>query len=207
MADKVHLTKKGIQAFKYDGEAGQYVEQNFGSALEVLRCACHIDADVTLGDIFNAVAQDPQLAGFLERWSGCEVEAFHTEALKRASEQSDLTCIQIVKYFEWDEWEAQEIIDVSGIGEADEHGNTHYGIDFTPVNELVHLPVQLEPQMKIYKEHKELAQAPCTFTLLDVLGEIYWEISFHGSPENRDERGAELRERVREVKEGRAGRP
>ena len=45
----------------------------------------------------------------------------------------------------------------------------------------------------------------CTFTLLDVLGEIYWEIGFHGSPDERDQAGAELLESVREIEEGRDG--
>lgn len=49
---------------------------------------------------------------------------------------------------------------------------THYGIDFTPVNQLVHLPVRLRTEMEIRKDHKKLGEAPCTFTLLDVLGEI-----------------------------------
>jgi hypothetical protein len=30
---------------------------------------------------------------------------------------------------------------------------THYGIGFTPVNELARLPVRLLPQMEIYKDH------------------------------------------------------
>jgi hypothetical protein len=49
-----------------------------------------------------------------------------------------------------------------------------------------------------------LGEAPCTFTLLDVIGEVYFEISFYGNPESRDQRGAELVESVRDVKEGRA---
>jgi hypothetical protein len=49
-----------------------------------------------------------------------------------------------------------------------------------------------------------LGEAPCTFTLLDVLGGIYWEISFYGSPEDRDRQRAELQQSVREIEEGRA---
>ena len=37
---------------------------------------------------------------------------------------------------------------------------THYGIDFTPVNELAHLPVRLQPQMEIYKDNHELGGPP-----------------------------------------------
>jgi hypothetical protein len=201
MADKVHITKRGVQALKWDGDVRQYVEQKISSALHVLRCACHIDADVTLGDIFRAVEQDPELVRFLQEWSWCNIDAFHSEARKPGVKATDLTCIEIAKYFER---EAQETIDVSGIGEPDEHGMTHYGIDFTPVNELVDLPVWLRPRMEIRKDHKKLGEAPCTFSLLEVLGEIYYEISFYGSPEERDREGAELRESVREIEEGRA---
>ncbi|MFN0167274.1 MAG: hypothetical protein ACKV22_12665 [Bryobacteraceae bacterium] len=204
MADKVHLTKSGIQALTWDSDVRQYVEQKIRTGVHVLRCACHIDADVTLGDIFRAVEQDPGLVRFLEQWSWCNVEAFHSEARKPAPEASDLSYIEIAKYFEWDEHEAQENIHVSGIGKPDEHGVTHYGLDFSPVNQLVHLPVRLRPEMEIHKDHKKQGEAPCTFTLLDVLGEIYWEISFYGSPEDRELKSAELRGSVREVEEGRA---
>jgi hypothetical protein len=205
MADKVHITKRGIQALKWESEVRQYVEQKISTALHVLRCACHLDAGLTLGDIFRAVEQDPDLVRFLAEWSWCNVDAFHSEACKPAvTEASDLAYIEIAKYFEWDEREAQETIHVSGIGEPNEHGATHYGLDFTPVNELVHLPIRLRPEMEIHKDHQKLGEAPCTFTLLDVLGEIYWEISFYGGPEDRDREGAELRESLREVEEGRA---
>jgi hypothetical protein len=204
MADKVHITKRGIQALKWDSKVRQYVEQEVRSGLHVLRCACHIDADVRLADIFRAVEQDPELVRFLEEWSWCDLDAFHTEARKSAAAASDLSYIEIAKYFEWDEHEAQETIDVSGIGAPDEHGMTHYGIDFTPVNQLVHLPVRLRPAMEIRKDHKKLGEAPCTFSLLDVLGEIYFEISFYGGPEDRDRKNAQLQESLREVEEGRA---
>lgn len=205
MADKVHITKRGIQALKWDSDARQYVKQKISTALHVLRCACHLDADLTLGDIFRVVEQDPDLVRFLEEWSWCNVDAFHSEARKPVvKEASDLAYIEIAKYFEWDDLEAQETIHVSGIGEPNENGATHYGLDFTPVNELVHLPIRLRPEMEIHKDHKKLGEAPCTFTLLDVLGEIYWEISFYGGPEDRDREDAELRESMREVEEGRA---
>jgi hypothetical protein len=54
------------------------------------------------------------------------------------------------------------------------------------------------------KDYKKLGVAPCTFTLLDVLGELYWEISFYGSPEDRDRKGTELGDSVREIEDGRA---
>lgn len=204
MADTVHITKRGIKALKWDSEVRQYVEQEIRFGLHVLRCACHLDEGVTLADIFHAVEQDPDLVRFLERWSWCDLNAFHEEARKPAAAASDLFYIEIAKYLKWDERDAQETIEVSGIGEPDEHGMTHYGLDFIPVNQLVELPVRLRPEMRIWKDHKKLGEAPCTFTLLDILGEIYFEISFYGSPEDRDCQSAELQETMREIEEGRA---
>ena len=204
MADKVHITKGGIPALKWDGDIQQYVEKKIQSGLQVLRCACYIDAGVTPRDIFRAVEQDPDLGMFLAEWSWCDLAAFHSEARKPTTEASDLFYIEIAKYFEWDEIEAQETFHVSGIGHPNENGATCYGLDFTPVNQLAHLPVKLRPDMEIYRDNEKLGAAPCTFTLLDVLGEIYWEISFYGSPEDRDRERAEVRERLREVEEGRA---
>ena len=104
---------------------------------------CHIDADVTLGDIFRAVEQDSELVRFLKEWSWCSVDAFHLEARKATRKYSDLANIENTKYFEWDKWEAQETIHVSGIGEPGEHGTPHYGLDFTPVNEPAHGGVRM----------------------------------------------------------------
>ena len=81
---------------------------------------------------------------------------------------------------------------------------SHYAIEFTLVNELAHLPVRLGPVMEIRRDYEKIGEASCTFTLLDVLGEIYWEISFWGSPEMRDQQREELEESVREIEEGRA---
>ena len=39
MTDKVHITKHGIQAFEWDGDAGQHIEQKISTSLHVLRCA------------------------------------------------------------------------------------------------------------------------------------------------------------------------
>lgn len=204
MVDKVHITKGGIQALNWDSGVRQYVEQKIRSGVHVLRCACHIGAGVTLGDIVRAVEQDRDLVRFLEQWSWCDVEAFHFEARKPATAISALSYIEIAKHFEWDDHEAQETIHVSGIRQPDADGVTHYGLDFTPVNELAHLPVRLRPDMEILRNHKKLGEAPCKFTLLDILGEIYWEISFYGSPEHRDRKRAEWQESVREIEEGRA---
>ena len=76
---------------------------------------------------------------------------------------------------------------------CDINGGTHYGLDFTPVDQLVHVRVRLRPAMEIRKDPKKAGTASCSFTLLEVLGEIYWEIGFYGNPEDRDRESADLR--------------
>jgi hypothetical protein len=157
---------------------------------------------VTLGDIFQAVEHDTELAAFIEHWAWCNLSAFHSEARTPATEASELACIEIAKSFEWNAREAQEAIDVSGVGKANGHGGTHYGLDFTPVNQLVHLPVRLRPEMEIRNDRKKLGTAPWRFTLLEVLGKIYLEIDFYGNPEDRDRESVELKETLRNGHEG-----
>jgi hypothetical protein len=200
----VHLTKIGVQVLKFNADARQYLEEKISTTLHVLRCECYIDADITLEDIFRAVEQDPDLARFLQEWSWCNVHDFHLEARKPASKNVNLTHLEVGKSFEWDDLAAYEIIIFDGVGEPDECGSTHYAINFNPVNEFVHLPVRLRLKEEIWKDHKKLAEAPCTLTLLEVLGGIYWEISFHDSPESRDEFDAKLLQSVQDLEEGRA---
>ena len=202
MSEKVHLTKNGIQVLAWDGDAGQYVERAVSTVLAVLRCDCYMDAGVTMADIFRAVEPHTDLVQFLRAWSHCDVEAFHAEARKPAAGQSDLLYIEISRKFEWDEDGAYPSLHVCGVGEPDEGGLTHYGIDMTPVSEIVNLPVRIRPRMEIFDDRKKVAEVPCEFTLLDVLGEIYWEISFFGSPTMRDEKVAELEEMARALRKG-----
>jgi|SRR5581483_7565685 len=205
MPDKVHLTKSGIQVLTWDEDAEQYVEEEVRSVLFALRCNCHIDSGVTLGDIFRGVEAHRDLALFLQAWSHCDVEAFHAEARKPAAKPwADFEYIEISREFDWNEHGASNQVRVRGVGEPGEFGCTHYGIDMTPVNQIAHLPVRLKPHMEISRDSTKIAESPCRFTLLDVLGEIYWEISFFGNPASRDDTAAEVEEAVRDIKEGRA---
>jgi len=115
------------------------------------------------------------------------------EARRPDATPSHLAYIEVGKRFRWGDENAYEETGIYGIGEPDD-GTTHYGIELIPLNNLIHLPVRLRPQMQIFKDYQKLAEAPCTFTLLEILGGIYWEITSHGSPEERDKLRAELLE-------------
>jgi hypothetical protein len=202
----VYITKTGLKHFEWDGELRQNVEQPIKTFVSQLRSACHIEPDVTLGDIFKAVDQDELLCFFLGEYSWCSVKAFHAEALKPSLEKSDLKYIELSKYVDLEDscGDPGEHIDVSGIGKPHEHHN-RYAIDLTPVNELACLPVRLNPVIKFRKDLKTVSESPgVCFSLLEVLGEIYYEVSFHGSPQQREGVSLHLESIMREIENGTA---
>jgi hypothetical protein len=194
----VRITKEGLKFFEWNSDLREHVETRVRSFETKLRCHCEIDLGVTLGDIFDAVQADPGLSIFLGDYSWCDVEAFHREAKRPAIKKSDLSFLELSSYFEADGEGFH--LSFSGIGQDSES----YAIEFTPVNELAHLEVRLDPKCKVFKncEPVEGLEATVSYSLLDVLGEIYYEISFLGSPADRDEKGAELLQLAEDVKSG-----
>lgn len=80
-----------------------------------------------------------------------------------------------------------------------------FGVDFTPVNQLVHLPVRYDPAVTFPDRRRGSGEVRLedriTITFGELVHAIFWELGFLGSPEARDERGAMLHEQVSELKE------
>jgi len=111
--------------------------------------------------------------------------------------------------------------DFSGRGPALEDGAgmkkgemISWGIDFTPLWQLKHIPLVLEKKFHIYKDdcryddrkssHSDLGEVRRNFRLRDVIEAILDEVTFYGLPEKRDATREEICGRVDEVKEGHA---
>ena len=84
-----------------------------------------------------------------------------------------------------------------------------YGVEFTPVYFLKGLPVKIDRKIHLtdwtgnFKKkktgelYKEFDFTP-SLTLLEVIYWIFWELSFCGSPEERDKRMSDVKERMNE---------
>lgn len=204
---EVWITKTGFRATEWSSDVRQNLDKPIHHIFHELRSTCHIEEGVTLGDIFAAVSRWPDLVGLLGHYCWCDVEAFHAEALTPAVKASELTVIELSKAFEIGNHHSGEDIDVHGIG-PNKDGNEiqNWAIDFIPVNELRDVPVRLNRKMRVRDNRegfREIAEVDCSFSLLEVLGEIYYEISFYGSPSQRDATGDTLRETAEEVESGR----
>lgn len=69
-----------------------------------------------------------------------------------------------------------------------------YSVSASPLNTFAHLKLELNTTVDVYRlkrhpktENIKILASECAFSLLDVLDAIYFEISFHGPPDQRDE--------------------
>ena len=217
MADFVRLTKQGLIPFEWDGDKQEYVPMLKGeNSLHLLRNRCEIEPGVTLGDLFDAVSRDEDLMDFIARYSWCRaIDAFHAEALRPPNvtepTEADADLVEIViemfgevhrNYQDASKPDTFEGIypHISGI---DAKGES-WGISFMGMNELAALPLRLIPTITFSKNFETMFVAEYSMSLLEVLDAIYWEISFHGGPEDTAKLKDSLIQAVEEIKAGTA---
>jgi len=83
--------------------------------------------------------------------------------------------------------------------------HTSYGIEFIPLQRLAHLPVRLNTNIQIRDrneigDEEPLVEGAMYFNVFDVVGAILSEISFCGTPEDRDEHWRGIVEDIDEAK-------
>jgi len=83
-----------------------------------------------------------------------------------------------------------------------------YSTSGKPLNLFAHLKVTLNPEVKVYRLKRSvpaksvcILTSKCSFSLLDVLNAIYDDISFFGTPEQRDEWTNGMHDRIKEARE------
>jgi len=82
-----------------------------------------------------------------------------------------------------------------------------YAIEFSPMYKLAHLPIKVCDEMNILDDSKPYTEKGSvqtikfehSITLIELLYAIFWELSFYGSPKERDEKTDELMKRCEEI--------
>ncbi len=84
-----------------------------------------------------------------------------------------------------------------------------YAIEMTPLAELKHLPLRINPKTElghtagppkyVYTKLMDVQASP---TLIEFVKAILWELSFFGTPENRDAKAAELTQTIKDIESG-----
>ncbi len=178
-----------------------------------------LDEAVTLRDLMNFVRKDEALTEFLRHYSSCfQIEEFNDCLDKKPiiDENGEVEFLEIYWHVEThhykDSYNVFEFGRIPGFhGKGKRNGEeTNFGIEFSPIEETAHLKVVLNEEFLIhhYQEKKQPhfitgeQKYKSSFTLLEVLNAIYWEISFFGGPKENEEFLEEMQERVEEIKDG-----
>jgi|SRR5215831_11058778 len=217
MSEHAKIAKDGIWSYKWDGDLHEYVKRRPKYIWTLLRCACEIEEGVTLRDIFEAVTKLPELKDFISQYAWCRhIDEFHRDAqkmvLKMEPDPEPLDYLEIYWHASTHTYKKKNSIDLSpgfhGIGKPDDHGFTCYSVSYSPMWELAHLPVKLNPEVLIHDPKMREGKAKLLFvgerdfSLLDVLDAIYDDISFMGGPEDNAAFLEEMKDTTEKIKSG-----
>ena len=241
MSEGLRITKKGRLIKKdwvYDEEKdeGQYVDSDVTEyAYRHLFDQCDLEKDVTLRSIFYLINKHAEIFNLV---FPCWVDEYLAEALSGTGkpytgkyDPDAIEWLELYWHFEQTTYEKNEFpkefhghhfpsFGGTGFELKEEHeyhkvgSRIPWGISFTPVSDLINIPVKLKTNAEITdfdmnKDPKRLIGAlgkleGVTYTLGHILFGILWEISWHGSPEKRDKLGDELKQQVDDIKNGTA---
>ena len=212
------LTKKGLVLvgdYKDDADALALSEKDL---LCSLRDQIEIDDDITLRDLFRIFAP---IKLFIEAYSSIPFDDYAKELDKPTDWAKKESCpidyIEVAwsgEYFE--RYNSLSLYpDARGVNESvpeEKHGvwenedtpppSRYWGIDAQPMNSICDLPIKINNLVTIYKLEdgkKIIEKWKKDFMLLEFLDAIFYEISFFGTPEDRDDFMGVLNERVKEV--------
>lgn len=161
--------------------------------------SCKLADGVTLRDVLMLL--DSDLIVFdavLGNWCADLVE----EGLRKPAQKAKTDLAYLELYWQVSEWRgAIGGLDLPSFHALDDTGQ-NYAIELMPVNKLVDLPLKLNKDIKIYNDEdiKPVFESKIeSFTLGQILMGIIHELSFFGSPANRDAKAKEFDSRIQDA--------
>jgi hypothetical protein len=222
----IFFTKAGLFYEKWNGKKDVRRRVKKMSVWTHLRDACEIEEGVTLLDIFRTVDKYKALKVFMAQYSWCKaLDAFHAQAEEPnygahedKENPNEMTHLEIYWHADYSSFEETNYVELSpgfhGIGVPGPEkqgycpdGKRYWSIAFSPMYRLADLPVKLDKTVEFFKPkdykpgRKPIVKGQREFSLQDVLDAIYWEISFHGDPQ---EKSLNLDELIDDIMSGRA---
>jgi hypothetical protein len=183
--------------------------------IKCLRACCEIDKGVTLRDIFLNVARNKELYDFIMRYTWCgSIDVYHSLLNTKEDPDEDAICLELGWYAEIhnhnDYQDFDTVVSFGVKAKIDEEDRDQFdgqetmtfGLLGSNVSKVLDLPVVVENKgfVIFYEDDKmKKVEKDRVFSLLDVLDGIYWEIGYHGSPEETEELYKEMKERQDEI--------
>lgn len=178
-----------------------------------------IGEGVTFERIFKLIIQNNELFNiiFSSHTGGYLIDQYIEEFSKDADEDNDweknMSHIEVYRYFEHfiyrhGEEENSLYYGIHGIG--NDKDKTNYGFMGSSINNYKHLPIKINEHIDfridtgkdlhgkdavpLDEKYKIVHSGDIPINLFQFIGTILYEISWHGTPEERDERFDELKE-------------
>jgi len=206
MSDYVVFHRDRIASYSWNKDTKQNEEEDF--TMSDLRTRVRIDDEVTLGEIFAAVEKEEGLKSFIAMYSWCQsIDSFHAHArLPRPDAgESEVPLVKIVvsAYGEvFDHRGESDFMVATDLTGYDEKGD-RWSISYSPMQQIAHLPVSIDEKFVTRRNYKEdVFVSTRTFSVLEFLDAIYWDISFHGGPEDNEKFLLDMQQQVKDIREG-----
>lgn len=178
--------------------------------LPYLSYTLDLDPEFTLGDLFDLLDRgevgllaeilDEHLAPVLKEARDGPVELDDGEPVHflRVSNRHEDGHLRR----ELDAWGTWEQPYDTATGEAGPH-ETWMSVSLTPVGQLLQVPIKYDPELVFRNRAWEVEyRTAVDITLVEFLKAVFEDLTFHGSPEERDQVLAELKRQVREIERG-----
>lgn len=230
------VIKKGgrLVKTKWSIKSQKWIEKNITrEAIFHLFDHCEVESDVTLRDVFLLINRDLNFYKiFIRNWVEEIVEEGLNSKFKREDTKSErIDYLELYWHYEVDKFNKEKTSQLCmptfpgfhGVG-VSENKPTNWAIEMGPLSRIIGLPLKLKDKLLIFDYDKfkigkkkyndkykgEIYKSP-SYSLGQILYGIIWELSFFGSPKDRDAKSAELDKQIEEIKEDeknvKAGKP
>lgn len=203
------ITKKGLMSVRWNSKKEK--EDVFVAKHPIIHInhTCEIEDGVRLIDIMRIVAKDKLLAQFISFYSDINhIDEFHKELeIKYDIKETECDYLEIYRTGDPYDGELYSWVDFHGVKAKEkckhcnkkkwpDHG--HYvSYSYTPIYQYAKMPIKLNERYIIrdFTADKILLDIKQKFTFIEILHAIYYDISFHGGPKDRDNFLKEIKSR------------
>lgn len=179
------LTRKGLITKRWNYKTQKYELCPTEYPIIHINDTCEIKKSTRLIDIMNVVANNKELSTIISIWSDVnDIDGFHEEVNKKGKSANDVAYLEIYRSGQIYKKEISIWTDWHGITKD----GGYLGISYVPLYELAKKEVKLNTSFQIFGSNPKKPEIDyiCDFTLIEVLHAIYYDISFHGGPKDRD---------------------
>ena len=213
----IRINKNYIVYHPLNGDGAEFIDDK--DLIQYLSDEVRLDKTVTFERIFNLMIQHKHMLNLIYQGGtlrGFTIDTYEDEYMKFDDDKDPDSIDYLELYWHSEYWDLDSGKELtcspSFHGIKENFTDKHFiepvkmgkGLDFFPLNNWRKYKVRTKPYI-IYQDHNKdgktieekfpiLVEGERDFKLFDLFEAILHEISFYGTPENRDEKADELKE-------------